>query len=89
MCIGPRPNPQFVHSQNMESLPPCYRYRLLAKPGITGWAVVNAPTHPFSLDIARQGLEYDLYWISNRGILLDLEVLRRTVGAVLTGFGSL
>jgi lipopolysaccharide/colanic/teichoic acid biosynthesis glycosyltransferase len=63
---------------------PFYRARLLVKPGITGWAQVNqvyAATIPETIE----KLEYDLYYIKRRNLIMDLNILMRTP-ALVWGF---
>ena len=81
--VGPRPErPEFVTVLEKEI--PCYRERLLAQPGLSGWAQVNFP-YGSSIDDARRKLEFDLYYIKHMGFLLDLLTLFDTVRIVLTG----
>jgi exopolysaccharide biosynthesis polyprenyl glycosylphosphotransferase len=65
---------------------PHYSYRLLIKPGITGWAQVM---HSYSatLEETKEKLQYDLYYIKNMGLLLDLAILLKTIRIVLFGWG--
>jgi exopolysaccharide biosynthesis polyprenyl glycosylphosphotransferase len=65
---------------------PYYSYRLLVKPGITGWAQVM---HPYSatLEETKEKLQYDLYYVKNRNWLLDLAILLKTIRIVLFGWG--
>jgi len=65
---------------------PHYSYRLLVKPGITGWAQVM---HHYadSLESTKEKLEYDLYYVKNMGLLLDLAILLKTIRIVLFGRG--
>ncbi|MEI7424768.1 MAG: sugar transferase [Candidatus Staskawiczbacteria bacterium] len=51
-----------------------YQYRYLVKPGLIGWAQINYPPSK-SVDQAREKFEYDLYYIKNRSIMLDLEII--------------
>src|ERR1700744_2588829 len=68
--VGPRPErPHFV-TQLTEAIP-FYQERSYVKPGVTGWAQVNFP-YGASIEDARQKLAYDLYYVKNRGLLLDL-----------------
>jgi exopolysaccharide biosynthesis polyprenyl glycosylphosphotransferase len=79
--VGPRAErPELV--DNMQEKVPFYRARLLVKPGLTGWAQIN---QPYAATIAEMGvkLEYDLYYIKHRNILLDFTILLRTVGSVV------
>ncbi len=78
--IGPRPErPEFV--SQLEEIIPYYRSRLIAKPGLTGWAQVEYE-YGYSVEGAQVKLEYDLYYIQNRSVLLDLRILLKTVSVV-------
>ena len=65
---------------------PYYSYRLLVKPGISGWAQVM---HPYSatLEETKEKLQYDLYYIKNMSWVLDLAILLKTIRIVLFGWG--
>ncbi len=65
---------------------PYYSYRLLVKPGITGWAQVQF-TYASSMEDTWEKLKYDLYYIKNICFLLDLAILLKTVRIVLFGRG--
>jgi lipopolysaccharide/colanic/teichoic acid biosynthesis glycosyltransferase len=78
--VGPRPErPELV--AKLEKQIPFYRARLLAKPGITGWAQVNYGKGA-SVEGSAEKLEYDLYYIKHRSLWLDLWILLRTLGSV-------
>ncbi len=78
--VGPRPErPELV--AELEEQIPFYRARLLVKPGITGWAQVNYGKGA-SVEGSAEKLEYDLYYIKHRGLLMDLWIILRTVGSV-------
>jgi len=78
--VGPRPErPELV--QELEREIPFYRARLLVKPGITGWAQVNYGKGA-SIQGSAEKLEYDLYYIKHRNLLVDVWIVLRTVGAV-------
>ncbi|MGA7490915.1 MAG: sugar transferase [Syntrophobacteraceae bacterium] len=84
--VGPRPErPEFVDV--LDSQIPYYSVRHTVAPGITGWAQINYP-YGASIDDALKKLEYDLYYIKNMSILLDLKILLKTVGVVLLGQGA-
>ncbi len=84
--VGPRPErPQFVAEYTEEI--PFYNLRHYIKPGITGWAQVCYP-YGASTEDARKKLEYDLYYLKNYSVFLDLNILMHTVGVVLWGKGS-
>ena len=83
--IGPRPErPCFA--EELETQIPFYGYRTAVRPGITGWAQVNAD-YALTLDEHREKLEYDLYYIKNLSLWLDLKILIATIGVVLCGRG--
>ena len=84
--IGPRPErPCFVR-QFSQSIP-FYDCRHLMKPGITGWAQVSF-RYGASLEDAKRKLSYDLYYVKNRGLKLDLLILLKTIGVVVRGDGA-
>jgi sugar transferase (PEP-CTERM system associated) len=84
--VGPRPErPEFV-SQLEEKLP-FYRLRHCVKPGITGWAQVCYP-YGASFEDSREKLQYDLYYIKNHSLFLDLYILTETLQVVLWGKGA-
>ncbi len=61
---------------------PFYRARLLVKPGLTGWAQVNYG-YAATVEETAVKLEYDLYYIKHRNLLLDIVIMLRTVGTVI------
>lgn len=84
--VGPRPErPEFV--EVLEEKIPFYRARLAAKPGLTGWAQIKLG-YTNDVDDAKTKLEYDLYYIKNRSIWLDLVILLQTTRVVLAGKGQ-
>jgi exopolysaccharide biosynthesis polyprenyl glycosylphosphotransferase len=84
--VGPRPErPHFV--EQLARAIPFYSQRTYVKPGLTGWAQVNFP-YGASIEDAREKLAYDLYYVKNRTILLDLIILISTVRVVLFGEGA-
>ena len=83
---GPRPErPYFV--EQLGKVIPFYDERHTVLPGITGWAQVNYP-YGASVEDARQKLAYDLYYIANRSLLLDLRILLATVAVVIFQKGA-
>lgn len=79
--VGPRPErPEFV--AQLEKQIPFYRLRHSVKPGMAGWAVIQAG-YVDSIDDARLRVEYDLYYIKHQSLGLDLWILFRTIGQVL------
>ncbi len=84
--VGPRPErPHFV--EQLAQVLPLYRERSWVKPGITGWAQVNYP-YGASVEDAREKLAYDLYYVKNRGLLLDLLIVVSTVRVIIFHDGA-
>ena len=65
---------------------PCYHFRHLVKPGITGWAQVNYP-YGASLEDTIRKLEYDLYYIRHFSFVLDASIVLKTIHIMLFGKG--
>ncbi len=84
--VGPRPERPYFVAEIAKSVP-FYRERHSVKPGITGWAQVNFP-YGASLDDARQKLGYDLYYVKNRTLFLDILILLQTVRVILFHEGA-
>jgi sugar transferase (PEP-CTERM system associated) len=79
--VGPRPErPEFT--QSLAGQLPLYHERHLVKAGLTGWAQINYP-YGASVDDARSKLSYDLYYVKNQGILLDLLIILQTLRVLL------
>ena len=84
--IGPRPErPEFI--SDLEKSIPFYSERHCVKPGVTGWAQVRYP-YGASVDDALEKLRYDLYYIKNQSIRLELEIVIRTILVIFTGSGA-
>ncbi len=84
--VGPRPErPEFV--QGFEETIPYYKERHRVKPGITGWAQLCYPYGASELD-TWQKLQYDLYYVKNYSLFLDLTIMMSTVEVVLWGKGA-
>jgi sugar transferase (PEP-CTERM system associated) len=84
--VGPRPErPKFVEALTAEI--PFYALRHSVKPGLTGWAQVRFH-YGASVEDARRKLQYDLYYVKNNSIALDLWILLETVRVVLSGEGA-
>ncbi len=83
--IGPRPErPEFV-DEFTEQIP-FYAYRHTVRPGLMGWAQLCYP-YGASAEDAAQKLRYDLYYVKNHSLLLDLRILIQTIEVVLIGKG--
>ena len=84
--VGPRPErPYFVGL--LEKRIPYYALRHYVKPGITGWAQVRY-TYGASVDDAVEKLQYDLYYVKNHSLFLDMVILLHTIEVVLWNKGS-
>jgi exopolysaccharide biosynthesis polyprenyl glycosylphosphotransferase len=79
--VGPRAErPEFVNQLQGEI--PFYRARLFVKPGITGWAQISYH-YASNVEESAIKLEYDLFYIKHRNILLDINIIMRTMGQVI------
>ncbi len=84
--VGPRPErPYFVDKLTQEL--PYFAVRQSVKPGVTGWAQVRYH-YGASVEDSAEKLQYDLYYVKNHTLFLDLVVLFETVGVVLTAQGA-
>jgi sugar transferase (PEP-CTERM system associated) len=84
--VGPRPErPQFVDMLNHEIR--YYGVRHSMKPGLTGWAQLCYP-YGASVSDAGEKLKFDLFYVKNHGLILDLLILLQTVEVVLFGRGA-
>ena len=83
--IGPRAEWDRL-VENYSRQIPCYHFRHLVKPGITGWAQVNYP-YGASLDDTIRKLEYDLYYIRHFSFMLDASIVLKTMHIMLFGKG--
>ena len=83
--VGPRPErPYFVERLKMEI--PYYTRRFRVRPGITGWAQIK---HQYdqSFDDVRKKIQYDLYYIENMSLRMDLKIILNTIYIMLAGKG--
>ena len=84
--VGPRPErPEFV--DKLQNLIPYYALRHTVKPGITGWAQVMFH-YGATIDESKEKLQYDLFYIKNMTLNLDLLILFHTFKIVLLGRGA-
>jgi exopolysaccharide biosynthesis polyprenyl glycosylphosphotransferase len=83
--VGPRPERPFFVEQFSREIP-LYSRRLKVRPGITGWAQVK---HKYdeSIEDVKKKVEYDLYYIENMSLRLDIKILLNTISVVLLGKG--
>jgi exopolysaccharide biosynthesis polyprenyl glycosylphosphotransferase len=85
--VGPRPErPEIIEKQLAPNIP-YYKLRHLVKPGVTGWAQVTF-RYGFSQEDSKEKLQFDLYYVKNRSLWLDILVIIKTIKTVLTGAGQ-
>lgn len=83
--VGPRPErPEFNELLNKEI--PFYNFRHLVHPGLTGWAQILYP-YGASREDAQEKLQYELFYIKNYSLWLDISIILKTVQVVLFGKG--
>jgi exopolysaccharide biosynthesis polyprenyl glycosylphosphotransferase len=79
--VGPRPEMLEFHNI-MSSHIPFYNYRLKLNPGITGWAQIHFK-HTSTLEDYTKKTEYDLYYVKNRSLILDIQIMLKTLETML------
>ncbi|MGI9508061.1 MAG: TIGR03013 family XrtA/PEP-CTERM system glycosyltransferase [Geminicoccaceae bacterium] len=84
--VGPRPErPEFTEELTVAL--PLYQKRHTVRPGITGWAQINYP-YGASIEDTREKLEYDLYYVKNYSLFLDLVTIILTARIAFGGVGA-
>lgn len=87
--VGPRPElPKLVEVYKKEI--PYYNIRHLVKPGACGWAQIyheNHPHHGVATEDSKEKLTYDLYYIKNRSLFLDIKIIFRTIQILVKRVG--
>ena len=84
--VGPRPErPEFV--EQLSETIPYFSARHTVKPGITGWAQLRY-SYGSSQEDAIEKLQYDLYYVKNHSLLLDLVIMLQTIEVILWGKGA-
>ncbi|MEL7111010.1 MAG: exopolysaccharide biosynthesis polyprenyl glycosylphosphotransferase, partial [Pseudomonadota bacterium] len=84
--IGPRPETLRLSSWYEDQIP-FYRYRHIVRPGISGWAQVKQG-HVTEVEDIRLKLEYDMFYVKNFSIWLDLLIVVKTISVIFTGKGA-
>ena len=84
--VGPRPHPVTNQAVFMERIA-YYGLRSTVRPGVTGWAQIRYG-YANNLDEETEKMRYDLYYIKNRSLWLDLRIMVETVGTILFGKGA-
>jgi lipopolysaccharide/colanic/teichoic acid biosynthesis glycosyltransferase len=81
--VGPRPErPEFV--ELLEDRVPFWHRRLLVNPGVTGWAQLKGG-YAADCQAMADKLSYDLWYLRNRNVVVDLAICMRTAAEVLSG----
>jgi len=84
--VGPRPErPELI--LELEKQIPFYRERMLVKPGATGWDQISGEYHSPSYEDSLKKLQYDLFYIKNRSLYLDLSIILKTIATVVSREG--
>ena len=82
---GPRPErPEFV--KELTAVLPYYSLRHLVKPGLTGWAQLHKSYYG-TIEENLEKLEYDIYYIKNRGPVMDASIILKTINTVMRLIG--
>ncbi|HSQ43175.1 MAG TPA: sugar transferase [Fibrobacteraceae bacterium] len=84
--VGPRPERAHFVEQLRKQIP-FYMFRLKMKPGLTGWAQVRH-SYDSCIEDVQKKLKYDMYYFENMSLLLDLQILFRTIWVVISGKGA-
>lgn len=84
--VGPRPEREHFVRELIEKIP-LYDRRLLMKPGLTGWAQIHL-NYDVDLESVEQKVLYDLYYLENMSVILDLKIMLRTFFIVLFQKGA-
>ncbi len=85
--IGPRPDIAGLGERLRREIPG-YGVRYLVKPGLSGWAQIKQTVVPQSVAETKVRLSYDLYYVKNRSLILDLAIALRTVKTLLSKSGA-
>lgn len=84
--IGPRPERK-IFIDELNQVIPFFNARHLVRPGITGWAQVKYP-YGENLEDSYNKLEYDLYYIKNRSVTLDVRIIFKTINTIIFSKGQ-
>jgi len=84
--IGPRPEFPALVAQYQEAIP-YYNMRHLVKPGLSGWAQVHHDKPPQTIEETKDKLAYDLYYLKNRSLALDIKIALKTIKTLLSRTG--
>lgn len=79
--VGPRPEMGIYHDKWKEAIP-FYGFRTMVRPGLTGWAQINYG-HTTTLEEYIRKTEYDLYYVKNKSLSFDIQIMMKTVETFL------
>ena len=85
--VGPRPERPEIARELQQKIP-FYNERTLVLPGVTGWDQVCGEYHSPSIEDTLKKLQYDLYYIKNRSLFLDLLIMLKTVRIIISRVGQ-
>lgn len=85
--VGPRPERPEIIEKSLAPNIPFFGLRHLVKPGVTGWAQVTF-RYGFSQEDSKEKLQFDLFYVKNRSVWLDMLVIIKTIKTVITGAGQ-
>lgn len=84
--IGPRPDIIGLW-EDLHTKIDFYQVRTFVKPGLSGWAQINQDEPPQSIESTQKRLSYDIYYVKNRSLWLDIKIALRTVATLLSRAG--
>lgn len=84
--VGPRPERPDL-AKELEKQIPFFNERVLVKPGATGWDQISGEYHSPSVEDTLKKIQYDLFYIKNRSIYLDLSIILKTISTILSKVG--
>lgn len=84
--VGPRPDMTGLEERLSKEIP-YYSVRYMVKPGLSGWAQTRQDVIPNTIQENKDRLAYDLYYIKNRSVLLDIKIILKTIKTLLTRGG--
>ncbi len=88
--VGPRPE-RLDYVEKYRQLIPFYDIRHLVAPGLSGWAQIYHDNHPHfspAVEATREKFSYDLYYIKNRNLILDLTIIIKTIRILISQNGK-
>lgn len=84
--VGPRPDMTGLEERLSKEIP-YYSVRYVVKPGLSGWAQTRQDVIPNTIEENKDRLAYDLYYIKNRSVLLDIKIILKTIKTLLSRGG--